>query len=239
MKMQLEMEELTEKDKRLLAGVACAAVAVLAVLLVIRPLAAANRTLRDNIAQEQLQKEEYDQELSLLDSQKTLNAALREKDTAARADFYPMMESREIDRMLTTLVLQHGLAARDLTITMPTAEASAAPYLYSEAAASAGTAASGTADSTAAAADSAAGSGVYAAEVSMTMTGPAEQLQALIDDLYADAPAIHISGYAWSSPEAITAGAAADGSGSDVMLSLSMEIYMAETTEDLLTASAG
>jgi hypothetical protein len=219
MKMQLEMGAMTEHDKKLLSWMVFVVLLVVLGGFVLLPLAKSNLALEERLSAAQAEKEACEQKIALAGTEQELNDTLLKKRAAAQKDFYPWMESQEIDKMLTTLAVSRGLSALDLSIAMPTDMTKIAPYRYSDAASAAGgqTEAQDTA------------SEVYAAAVTLTVSGDEAELQRLIDDLYADYPAIRIVAYAWSASNVVTgspANAAQKGQGGSLTLSIDMEIYM-------------
>lgn len=160
------------------------------------------------------------------------------------------MESDEVDKLLTNLVLSEGLNSRNLVITMPTEEISLDPYLYSAAAKNAGSNSGSdsssetlaTEESTAETAssegqtssESVSGSGVYAVEASMEVAGDMATCQKLIDDLTLQFPGIRITSFSWGSGPIVSA----DSDGNLVAadsnlrtLDLGLELYMYDKGE--------
>ena len=218
MKMTLETGPLTERDRKLIRIVGTVLVLCVLIFLIGRPLYRAIIALDADIASASAEKQEAEQEVSLLQSQQTINGKLREEYTAGGQEFYSIMESQDIDRLLTTEAVSHGLGARSLAITMPQGMTTVAPYQYSSEAESAGASGPVIQDTA---------SGVYTAAASMTLTGSHEALQQLIDDFYTeDYHAIRITGYTWGGAADETAVSAVSGVAAEETLSLNLEIYM-------------
>ena len=68
---------------------------------------------------------------AMLPSLLSANADAQSTVAVNTANYYSVMTSNEIDKLLTNLVVSQGLISRDLQITMPTDEVSVEPYIYS------------------------------------------------------------------------------------------------------------
>ncbi|MCI1721291.1 MAG: type II secretion system protein M [Lachnospiraceae bacterium] len=129
---------LTERDKKLLFMLGIIGIIAAFFLLGIRPLLSSISKTDSTISEEEAQLAIEKQEAALLPTLKSTNEQMQSNITAATSDFYDRMESDEVDKLLTNLVLSEGLNSRNLVITMPTEEISLDPYLYSAAAKNAG-----------------------------------------------------------------------------------------------------
>ena len=222
MKMHLETGAMTERDKTLLSAMAIAILLVVLGWFVFKPLVEQNIELNKHAAELESQRADAQDKLSMLENERNLNDSMMQQYLAATDSFYPMMQSTEIDRLLTSMVLGRGLAAVNLSITMPQDLTDVKPYQYSV-------------DGVQTQDDSAdTASGVYAATVSMSISGSKADLQQFIDTLYTDAPAIRIVSYAWNvtnvvSADGVTASPGANNTDAQqAVLSLNMEIYMTD-----------
>jgi hypothetical protein len=247
---------LTERDKKLLFMLGIIGIIAAFFLLGIRPLLSSISKTDSTISEEEAQLAIEKQEAALLPTLKSTNEQMQSNISAATSDFYDRMESDEVDKLLTNLVLSEGLNSRNLVITMPTEEISLDSYLYSAAAKDAGsdsssetlaaeesTAEESTAEESTAetassegqtSSGSVSGSGVYAVEASMEVAGDMATCQKLIDDLTLQFPGIRITSFSWGSGPIVSA----DSDGNLVAadsnlrtLDLGLELYMYDKGE--------
>ena len=61
-----------------------------------------------------------------------VTAKFEEELAASTEEYYDMMDSSQIDKLVTSYILNKGLIARNLTITMPNGPVSLSPYVYSD-----------------------------------------------------------------------------------------------------------
>ncbi len=164
-------------------------------------------------------------------------------------DFYSVMTSDEIDRMLTSQALSLGLSAYDLEITMPDAPSDRLAYQYSylysqqiaaqataedqealgaeerESAAEAEEYATGeesdlNEDGESTTSTYVANQEIYAATVSMTVGGDMEDLQKFLDQLNAPEKRILVVSYAWGEREVPITSTGAASSSADTSVML-------------------
>lgn len=246
---------LSERDKKLLFLLGIIGIIAAFFLLGIRPLLSSISRTDSTISEEEAQLTIEKQEAALLPTLKSTNEQMQSNIAAATSDFYDRMESDEVDKLLTNLVLSEGLNSRNLVITMPTEELSLDPYLYSAAAKDTGSdsgsdsssetlaAAEGTTEESTAetassegqtSSGSVSGSGVYAVEASMEVAGDMATCQKLIDDLTLQFPGIRITSFSWGSGPIVSA----DSDGNLVAadsnlrtLDLGLELYMYDKGE--------
>lgn len=172
---------ITEHDKKLLYFLAIFVIVVGFGGLVIRPLVVANLQMSKKLEQAQEEKSNLEQKVGLSTSSKKVYDSLSKDLEKSVSDFYPMMKSEEIDKMITDLLLDYGVFSRDLDIQMGTEEVQVKPYGKESVE------------------EDDISTGVYAAEVSLTATGKRNTLQKVIDTLGRDYKAIRITAYNWSS----------------------------------------
>lgn len=122
---------LSKKDKMTIAVVLFAGLAFALIWYLIRPNITSIMTISDKIEQAELTQSQYKNKLINLSSGESIYDMTVEDFKASTSDFYPLMDSSEIDRMVTTYVLKSGLFAENLTIKMPTAAIDETPYIYS------------------------------------------------------------------------------------------------------------
>lgn len=126
--------EITDRDKKLLLFLAIFVIVVVFGFFIIRPLAETDAALKEELAvQEELQIRTQ-QKLMLLPSMQANVEKTEEELAAVAEDFYPVMKSQEIDKLLTGIVLSWGLESRQLVIQMPEGEMILDPFYASQAA---------------------------------------------------------------------------------------------------------
>lgn len=179
--MKLELK-ITQHDKKLLYFLAIFVIVVGFGFLVIRPLVVANLEVSKKLSVAQEQKSDLEQKVGLSTSSKKVYDTLLKDLEKSVANFYPMMKSEEIDKMITDLLLDYGVFSRDLDIQVGTDEVELKPYGKDV-----------TEDK------EEISTGIYAASVSVTATGKRNTLQQVIDTLARDYPSIRITAYNWSS----------------------------------------
>ena len=123
---------LSSKDKKTIAIVLGAAFTFMFFWSGIRPTINSIKDLDEQIDKATLQKTEYKNKIINLSSAETVfNRAVSDlADTTE--EFYPMMQSSDIDRMMTSYVLGFGLYPESMNITMPLEPVEEAPYIYSD-----------------------------------------------------------------------------------------------------------
>lgn len=179
--MKLELK-ITQHDKKLLYFLAIFVIVVGFGFLVIRPLVVANLEVSKKLGVAQEKKSNLEQKVGLSTSSKKVYNTLSKDLEKSVSNFYPMMKSEEIDKMITDLLLDYGVFSRDLDIQVGTDEVELKPYGKD-----------GTEDK------EEISTGIYAAGVSVTATGKRNTLQKIIDTLARDYPSIRITAYNWSS----------------------------------------
>jgi len=145
---------------------------------------------------------ETQQKLVMLPAMESSLVKTQEELEEAAKDFYPVMKSQEIDRLLTGIVVGKGLESRQMTITMPQSELELEPYYASAAAAEdsmAQSAAQGASeeDGSTAQATETVFTGIYAAQVQMTIRGNRVTMQQMVDELTRNYPSIRITSAGW------------------------------------------
>lgn len=175
--------KMTERDKKLLAGLGVFCVAAILVVLVILPLYSANQVMKEQIEANEEQIAMVQQKEAELPALQMGNEERREELLEAQTDLFPLLKTQEIDRLLTEKVMAHGLSARKLQIGMPEEAANVIGYGRS--------------------ADDGSNpdkkDGVWIASVSLETAGTMAAMDSLIDDLSLDTPGVRITGLNWSS----------------------------------------
>lgn len=179
------------------------------------------QAMSEAIAQEALVKKQMD------DAEKEYESVI--------ADFYPMMESHAIERMITKLALDNHLEARDFDISSKPSPSILEPYFASALGLEMQMEGGGNPQSgqTPDAEDSGTGlvgsqeqDVIYSSQVNVTVLGSRENMEQMIDTLYKQFPAVRIKGYSISSENVLDS-----VSGNKTMmssLSLELEVYMCE-----------
>ena len=123
---------LSSKDKKTIAIVLGAAFTFLFFWSGIRPTINSIKELDEQIDKATLQKTEYKNKIiNLSSAESVFNKAVSDlADTTE--EFYPMMQSSDIDRMMTSYVLDFGLYPESMNITMPIETVVEEPYIYSD-----------------------------------------------------------------------------------------------------------
>ena len=197
---------LNNKDKKTIAIVLFAALVFAIAWFLIRPTVTSIMNTNEKIDAAELTQEEYRNKLLYLTSAEELYGKAVDDLNESTKDYYEIMDSSEIDRMVTSYVLQSGLFAESLNIKMPDGAVEERPYLYSTIAEDED---SSVASSTAGAdtllttydnarrnASSTESSGVQCVSISLSITGTKSGCQALIDDLCTK-PAVRVTGFTW------------------------------------------
>lgn len=200
---------MTESDKKLLAFLAAFLIAAGFFFFVFKPLADKNHQLQTEIDLARDQLYEMDKKAVLAQDMAEAEQTAREKADQVLKRFYPLLESQNAESMITTLLLNHSLRIQNLTITMPETPVHLKWYQYS------GQAVSRTEENTLMEEPEEAFA-VYAAKITVAAKGSKRNLEALMDDLSFQYPAISITGAEWSVTDETH------------QLTLNVEIYMCE-----------
>ena len=123
---------ITERDKKLIYGLLFIVIIFFFGWCLIRPLYKAIAETSERIEEESAIKSSNEAKVIGLESAKILTDQFDKDLAEATADYYPMMDSSEIDKLVTTYILKKGLIARSLSIQMPTGTVSEKPYIYSD-----------------------------------------------------------------------------------------------------------
>lgn len=111
--------EVTEKDKRLLSIMAALALAAVFLILGIIPLHKRNQDMKEMAEAIAADVEENKRKLITLAHVKSVEEENQKRLEEIQEGLYPMMESQEIDRILTEMALAYGLSVRKMEIQMP------------------------------------------------------------------------------------------------------------------------
>lgn len=179
----------TERDKKLLAFLAVLLIAVLMIFQVILPLLARNAQLKSDLVDAQILQTENLQKASGLNTVREKVEAEQRTLAEAQSALLPMMESSDIDGMMTQMAVDCGAQMVSMAITMPEPGefAELEPYC------SDGVDRHGEQEEESSLLD-----GVYGVEVQMAVTGSREQLRQFIDNCAAQEPKLRITSYSWT-----------------------------------------
>ena len=189
--------EITERDKKLLLFMAFFVIVLGFGFFVIRPLSQADAELKIELENQQELMMETQQKLVMLPAMESSLVKTQEELEEAAKDFYPVMKSQEIDRLLTGIVVSKGLESRQMTITMPQSELKLEPYYASAAAAQSAAQGASEEDGSTAQATETVFTGIYAAQVQMTIRGNRVTMQQMVDELTRNYPSIRITSAGW------------------------------------------
>ncbi|MCR5527979.1 MAG: hypothetical protein K6F49_02050 [Saccharofermentans sp.] len=123
---------LNDKDKKTIALVLGAAVVFLFCWFGIRPTVNDILELDGDIDTASLKQTEYKNKIINLSSAETIFGRAVTDLSDSTEEYYPMMQSSDIDRMMTSYVLEFGLYPESMNITMPVEPVVEAPYVYSD-----------------------------------------------------------------------------------------------------------
>ena len=207
--MQVTM---TERDKKLIVMLSIIVIVVSIGYWGILPALKAASKAQKDIAEEQELKDLNDMKIARIPVLKEQIEDNYAKQDELKKNFFPMMNSEQIDKRFTGLVLERGLFAFDLGINIDPTPLALSPYQFSEDEEEADSESdySDFADdqlfgdpileeSASASSDSSnVNENVYCAHISMRIGGSKEELLGLIDDLAAYQELLLITGYSWS-----------------------------------------
>lgn len=108
---------ITEKDKRLLRFVACCAAIAVSAQLLIRPALAKRTELRDNLDSLEAQQTEWQEKIATLSTiDRTIEESTAARTQASEPFYKGQLETREMDDIITALLLKHGLFPQSLAL---------------------------------------------------------------------------------------------------------------------------
>ena len=253
--MKLEM---TQKDKNLLIMLSIFVIVVCIGYWGIYPVVKEIVKTNKEIVTQQETQEENELKLTQVPMMEADNEKFLDQIQNVRESFFPMMQSAEIDKYFTELVLGYNLESYDLAIQMPTEETTLTPYVYSkraqelaaqedtdtteapqgakaeqaeiDAAEESGGMSTDSTDALFADADMAVTTGIYNATVTLRLGGNESDLLRLIEDLSNSDKKIRVCNYSWSEERSIS-NLTEEGEYNvniDRVLSITLEIYMYE-----------
>ena len=124
--------ELTERDKKLLTFMGVFVIVVLIGYYLILPQIKKASEYKDEIEAQAIIQSVNQSKIMQLDTVEINNEELEKLIDGAKDNYYPMMDSEQVDRLVTNTVIEkYGLMAYDLSIGERVL-AGLAPYVYSE-----------------------------------------------------------------------------------------------------------
>ena len=249
----MEMQtNLSKKDKTTIAVVLFAGLVFIIAWFLIRPTLTSITTISDKIEQAEITQKEYKNKIIFLSSAEAIYGKAVDDLNESTQDYYEIMDSSEIDRMVTSYVLNSGLFSENLVISMPKDAVEEKPYAYAsntEAANSPVNTAVDTTDLNSSGAEtlltpyniartnctSTKSSGVKRVELTLTVTGTRRACQAFIDDICAK-PAVRITSFSWDEVEMVEVFNEETGlvelkDPGTVRLHISFNLYMADVAD--------
>lgn len=254
---------LSKKDKMTIAVVLFAGLVFVFIWYLIRPNITSIMTINDKIEQAEITQSQYRNKLINLSSGEAIYEKTVSDFKDSTAYLYPLMDSSEIDRMVTSYVLKAGLFSENLVIKMPSDAVDEKPYKYSSIDAYSNyqavettldtsdttTVKTSTVDSlmtpyenARSSSRSTQSSGVRCVSLTIVVTGTRKACQAMIDDLCTK-DALRITGFEWSTvdytekvdPETGKVELVDSGK---VRLKIGVNLYMADISNYETTAGA-
>ena len=182
---------ITEKDKRLLRFVACCAAIAVSAQLLIRPALAKRTELRDDLDSLEAQQTEWQEKIATLSTiDRTIEESTAARTQASEPFYKGQLETREMDDIITALLLKHGLFPQSLALELGNAGAVSdylAPDMQTQDAQSdsADTSDSSTTDSasTDSAPEASAPRYIHIGKASLEATGKTEDWLAFLDEM--------------------------------------------------------
>lgn len=193
---------ITESDKRLLSFLAAVLLLLLLAFLVLRPLADKNSDLKRQITAAKDQEVVMDLGAALAEDAEKVEEETGEQLEETLKRYYQNLQSQDAEKMVTTLLLNHRMQIKNLTVTMPDTKSDLKWYQYSEKAATEIAGEEKIEGQT----------GIYAVRVLGGAEGSRADMLALLTDISENYPAISIAAVEW-----------VENTGS---LTLTLEIYM-------------
>ena len=249
---------LSKKDKMTIAVILFAGLVFVFIWYLIRPNITSIMTISDKIEQAEITQSQYKNKLINLSSGEAIYERTVTDFNESTSYLYPLMDSSEIDRMVTSYVLKSGLFSENLKIKMPNDSVDEKPYKYSSVATrrnnnTSSNSSKDTEDGTvlsstntvdslltpyANARDnckSTKSSGVQCVGLTLVVTGSRKACQSFIDDLCTK-DAVRITGFEWGKVDMIekvdpeTGNVELVDSGK-VRLTINVNLYMADISD--------
>lgn len=218
--------ELTAKDKKLLIFLSLFVIVVCIGYWGILPVVKDTSKIKKDIeAEEELKKENQNKinELSFIEAD---NETKEQEILDSRKQFFPMMDTDEVDDYITNIALSHGVFAYNLSVSTEAKEADLDPYQFSEKA--------NLSDEESSSSEDGEGddvsTGIYVYDVSVRYDGDKEELVKIIDELSSVGYKLRVCSYSWDEEQSIVYGDTYEDFEiiTNSILNLELEIYMCE-----------
>lgn len=223
--------KLTEKDKKLLYLLCILVIAAIFGFFIIKPQVEKRSDLEDMLSETENKKSSMEVMIATAPSSEAIIEESTESYDKLTADFYPLMNSNQMESVITEMVLGSNLTSLELDVSSQPEQADMKAYFASvkgqKALISEQTDAQNESDGAASKTqeeEQGTASNVYSFKVSVTATGTESDMKGLIDKICADCPAIRITGYRLNTKTGISASNEVKNVTS---LMLDMEVYMA------------
>lgn len=201
--------KLTQRDKKLLVVLAVVVLVVGLGAGILFPLMEKGQELKEEVGNAQIEQLERSQKVESLPALQKKEEKALEQIGAVQEDFYPVMKSMEIDKMLTELALSKGLLVKDMDIKMPSEGEYTTVKDYTGPTEEESSKEKGTTYN-----------GIYTARVKMTLSGNRETIQSMMDECATNEPGMRVTDFTWQS-----------GRESETWtMGMTVEIYMCEDT---------
>lgn len=215
--------KLTERDKKLLVFLAIFLIIVGIGAGVIYPLFTWSKSLDEELSTQKQLQVENEQKVSRVITMEMGKKEMEQEIEQTRKEFYSMMDSDKIDKMLTEYALSRSVTVTNLDISMPKSGSYTQLADYSQG------------DSTNNTGDTEAGTptynGVYTASIQISMSGSQDALQGILDYWSKQEPKLRVTEFVWENRS--------QGETTEAYrLSMGLELYMAQDTDEYLQQSA-
>lgn len=205
--------KLTQRDKKLLIVLAVVVLIVGIGAGVLLPMMEKGQSLKEEVTDAKIEQQERSQKVKSLPVLQEKEEKVLIEIGKAQEDFYPVMQSMEIDKMLTGLALSKGLTVKDLDIKMPVSGEYTKLKDYT------GPMPEGENED-----EGVTYNGIYTAAVMMTLFGGRDSIQSMMDECAAKEPGMRITDFTWQSAK----------ESSSWTLGMTLEIYMCEDTQQYI-----
>lgn len=123
---------ITERDRRLLRFVACCAAIAVSAQLLIRPALAKREELKADLDALETQQAEWQEKIDSLSTiDQTIEESKQTRKTASKPYYKGQLETREMDDIITALLLKHNLFPQSLSL-QPGDAGAVSSYLTSD-----------------------------------------------------------------------------------------------------------
>ncbi len=174
---------ITESDKKILSYLTAFLIVILVGFFVFRPLLSKTENMRRELAAARVEVKSAERKMTQVGEIKEQETQMTEHSKETLARFYPMMPSQDVEKMVTTLMLNHNLQIQSLNISMPEIPNEPAWYLHAE---------------NAVQEEEEERLPLYAARIICVAEGNDRELWQFIDDISNHYPAISIAGAEFS-----------------------------------------